>query len=177
MILNAPMYLYVLLSLYNYFRFCFTVLTKTRKDLKRSTTTFNEQKTTWNDLQRSTMSKKRPETTYNKQETAWNNPQRVRHNLQWPEHSYNEQRKDAKRPTARRFSGYFTIWGKRFSSLSCVKRQLPCVFFTGYKIYFFLSRFRVSRERERLYFLAPLYHFQLLRKIVGPSAFAFNGEV
>ena len=36
--------------------------------------------------------------------------------------------------------------------LSCVKRQLSCVFFTGYKIYFFLSGFRVSRERERLLF-------------------------
>ena len=36
--------------------------------------------------------------------------------------------------------------------LSCVKRQLLFVFFTGYKILFFLSEFRVSRERERLFF-------------------------
>ena len=128
------------------------MLTKTRNDLNRPETAYNDQETTWNDLQRPTTSKKRPETTYNEQEriwndlhqeettwndlkrpttskkraettyseqkTTWNDPQRVRHNLQWPEHTYNEQRKDVKRPTARRFSDYFTKWGKRFSSLT-----------------------------------------------------------
>ena len=151
---------------------------------KRPETTYNEQETTWNNLQRArnnlkrpTTSKKQPETTYNEQETTWNNPLRVRHNLQGREHTYNEQRKDAKRPTTSRFSDYFTIWGKRFSSLTffsnniwlqsfehCFtenhvengvstwfKHQLWCVFFTGYKIYLFLSGFRVSRERERLF--------------------------
>ena len=45
----------------------------------------------------------------------------------------------------------------------------------GYNIYFFLSGFRVkninksqdSRERERLFFFAPLYHFHPLRKSFG----------
>ena len=83
------------------------VLTKTRNDLKRPTTskkrpettwndlqwarndlkwpetTCNEQETTWNDLQRPTASKKRPEMTYNEQETTWNDLQRARDNLKW----------------------------------------------------------------------------------------------
>ena len=58
------------------------------------------------------------ETTYYEQETTWNNPKQLRHNLQWPEHTYNEQRKDVKQPTTRKISDYFTIWGKRFSSLT-----------------------------------------------------------
>ena len=154
------------------------VLTKTRKDLKRPTTTYSEQETTWSD------------------------PQRVRHNLQWPENTYIEQRKDTKRPITSRSWGYFTIWGKRFSSLantfstqhlvavsrallheeswwkqsvkhllSCIRRQLSCAFFTGYKIYFFLSGFRVSRERKRLIFLFSLYHFHSL------LSESFNDEV
>ena len=77
-----------------------------------------KRETTWNDLQQARNDLKRPTTTYNYQETTWNNPKRVRHNLQWPEHAYNKQRKDAKRPTTSRFSDYFTIWGKRFSSLA-----------------------------------------------------------
>ena len=50
--------------------------------------------------------------------------------------------------------------------LSWVKHQLSCVFFTGYKIYLFLSGFRVSREREAI-LLAPLFHFHPLRKSFG----------
>ena len=89
----------------------------TWNNLQRPTTTCNEQETTWNYLQRSGTSKRWPGTTYKEQETTWVDPQRVRHNLQWPEYTCNEQRKDAKQPTASRFSGYFTIWGKRFCSL------------------------------------------------------------
>ena len=85
-----------------------------------------KQGTTWNDLQRPTTTKKRPETTHNKQETTWNHPQRVKQNLQWPAHSYNEQRKNSKRPIASRFSGYFTTWGKRFSSLTHFYSTLEC---------------------------------------------------
>ena len=66
------------------FSFCKWVLTKTRNDLKRTTTTYNKQETTYN-------GKKQPEATYNEQETTWNDPQRVRHNLQLPEHTYNKQ--------------------------------------------------------------------------------------
>ena len=132
----------------------------TWNDFKQPITTYNEQETTWNNLQRAKNDLKRPTTTYNKQETAWNDPQRVRHNLQWPEPTYHEQRKDAKWPTTSRFSDYFTIWGKRFSSLTrfppniwlqsfeyCFTENhgqsrasrisiLSCVIFTGYKIYF-----------------------------------------
>ena len=45
-----------------------------RNDLKQPETTYNGQKTTWNDLQRA---RKRPETTYSKQETTWNDLQRA----------------------------------------------------------------------------------------------------
>ena len=47
--------------------------------------------------------------------------------------------------------------------LSCTKHQLSCVFFMGYKIYFFLSEFCVSREGEAI-ILAPLFHFHPLHK-------------
>ena len=87
------------------------VLTKTRNDLKRPETTYN-------DLQRARNNMKWPETTYSKQDTTWNDPQQVRHNLQWPEHTYNKQRKDAKRSTTSRFWDYFTIWDSRFFSLT-----------------------------------------------------------
>ena len=80
--------------------------------------TYNKQEMTWNDLQQPTMSKKWPKMTYNEQETTWNTLKQVRHNLQWPEHTYNEQRKYAKWTTTSRFSDYFTIWGKQFSSLT-----------------------------------------------------------
>ena len=97
----------------------------TWKNLKRPETTYNEQETTWNDLQRARNDLKWPITTCKEQETTWNDlqrarndPQQVRHKLQWLEHAYNEQRKDTKRPTTSRFWDYFTIWDKRFSSLT-----------------------------------------------------------
>ena len=87
--------------------FFFTVLTKTRNDLKRPQTTYNdlqqarndlkrprtiynEQETTWNNLQRPTTSKKRPETTYNEQETIWNDLQRARNNMKWPTRTWKD---------------------------------------------------------------------------------------
>ena len=61
------------------------VLTKTRNDLKRPTTSKIWFETTYNgarnDLKRATTSKKRPETTYNKQEITWNNLKQARNNL------------------------------------------------------------------------------------------------
>ena len=113
--------------------FIIKVLTEKRNDLKRPETTYNNLQRARNDLKRPTTSKKRPETTYNEQEMTWNEPQRVRHNLQWPEHTHNEQRKDAKRPTASRFSDYFTIWGKRFSSLT---RFPPNIWLQSFEHYF-----------------------------------------
>ena len=100
-----------------------SVLTKTRNDLKRPTTSKEQSKTSkkrpetkWNDLQRArndlkrpTTSKKRPETTYNKQETTWNDLQRARNDLKRArndlkpnETTYNEQEpswNELKRPT------------------------------------------------------------------------------
>ena len=146
----------------------------TLNDLKWPTTTWNKQETTWNKIQRSTTSKKWPETTYNEQETTWNNLQWVRHNLQWPEHTYNKQQQASFQVILQygaNGSLLYHIFHPTFDSviqaslhreswwkqnikhlLSCVKCQLSCVFFTGYKIHFFLSGFSVSRERERLFF-------------------------
>ena len=113
------------------------------------------------------------------------------------EHTHNEQRKETKRPTTSRFSNYFTIWDKRFTSLTRFPPNIWLQSFehcfteshgenrgssiychassVNYHVYFlqdtrfifFLSGFCVSRERERLLFLAPPYHFHLLRKSFG----------
>ena len=40
---------------------------------------------------------------------------------------------------------------------------IMCIFFTGYRIYLFLSGFRVSREREPI-LVALVFHFHPLRK-------------
>ena len=104
-----------------------SVLTKTRNDLKRPETTYNEQKTTWNDLQRTRNNLKRPttskkwiETTYNEQETTWNNLKRAWNDMKQPtvskkrhETTYREQettwndlqqaRSNLKRPAKNRF--------------------------------------------------------------------------
>ena len=152
------------------------------------------------------MSKKRPETTYNEQETTWNDLQRARNDLKQPTTSKTQstrtwthlQRAKKRRETTNNkqifrlfynmgqtvlFSYIFFTqhlvaiirallhgesWWKQSVKhlLSWVKHQLSCVFFTGYKIYLFLSGFRVSREREAI-LLAPLFHFHPLRKSFG----------
>ena len=97
----------------------------TWNNLQRPTTSKKWPSTTYNNLQRARNNLKQPTTTYNEQETTWKDLQRVRNDLKWPitsktwmtEHTYNEQRKDTKRPTTSRFSNYFTIWDKRFTSL------------------------------------------------------------
>ena len=89
------------------------VLTKTRNNLKRPTTTYNEQETTWNDLQRhneqettwndlqrarndlkrpetTSMGKKQPETTYNEQETTWNDLKRARNDMKRPTRTWKD---------------------------------------------------------------------------------------
>ena len=150
-------------------RHSWLILTKTRNDLKRHKTTYKRARnnlkrleTTWNDLQHWN-DLQRPEKTYNKQETTWNDLQQLRNNQQRPENTCNEQKKDAKRPTTSRFPDYFTIWGNRFSSLTCFYPNiwlqsfehcftenhgenrapnisiLSCVFITGYKIYGILT--------------------------------------
>ena len=175
-----------------------------RNDLKRPTMSNKRPETTYNDLQRATndlerarnglkqptTSKKRPETTYNelkrptttynKQETTWNDPQRVRHNLQWPEHTYNEQRKDAKRPTTSRFSDYFMIWSKWFSSPT---RFLPNIWLQSFE-HCFMENHGENRASSIYYYASRVnYHVYFLRdkrfifSVYGSSVFVFIGEV
>ena len=62
----------------------FCVLTKTRNDLRRPKTTWNDLQRARNDLKRPGTSKKWLETTYNEQETTWNDLQQARNDLKWP---------------------------------------------------------------------------------------------
>ena len=153
-------------------------------DLKQPTRTYNEQKTTWNDLQRTRNDLKKPTTTYNEQETTWNDPQQVRDNLQWPEPTYNKKKRRRETTNNKQIlrlfydMGQTVLFSNTFSTQhlvaiirallhgeSCWKQRVKHLYiimciFTGYKIYFFLSGFRVktihksqdSRERERLFF-------------------------
>ena len=119
------------------------LFTKSRNDLKQPETTYNEQETTWNGLKRPTASKNRPETTYGEQETTWNDLQRARNNLKRPTTSKTQPtitstylqraKKDVERQTTSRFSDYFTIWGKRFSSLT---RFPPNIWFQSLELCF-----------------------------------------
>ena len=144
------------------------VLTKTRNDLKRHEMTYNKQETTYNDLQRARNNLKRPKTSKTQPTMTWAYLQRAK-----------KRREMTKNKQIFRLlynMGQTVLFPNTFSTqhlvaviralfhgeswreqsvkhlLSCVKRQLSYVFFAGYKIYFFLSGFRVSRERERLLF-------------------------
>ena len=136
--------------------------------MKRPTTSKKQHETTYKDLKRLATNKKRP----------GNDLRITRNNLKQPTTSkiqpimtwtYLQQaKKDAKRQATSRFWDYFTIWGKRFSSLidfpsniwlqsfeHCFTENhghirasnislVSCVFFMGYSVYFFLSGFRVK---------------------------------
>ena len=71
---------------YNKERTTWNNLQGARNDPKRPESTYNEQETTWNDLKRPATGKEQPETIYNEQETIWND-------LKWRrnETTYNEQ--------------------------------------------------------------------------------------
>ena len=115
--------------------------------------------TTWKDLKWARKDLKRPTTTYNK---TWSNPKRERHNLKWPKHTYNVQRKDAKRPTASRFSDYFTIWGKRFSSLT----RFPLDIWLQSFEHFFTKNDGENRASSIYYHASSVnYHVYFLRDI------------
>ena len=135
---------------------------------KRPETTYNNLQPARNDLKWPTMSKKQPETTCNEQDTTYNN-------LNIPTTSNSKQifmlfyNMGQTGLFSNTFSTQHLIaviqaslyresWWKQNIKhlLSCVKCQLSCVFFTGYKIYFFLSGFCVSRERARLFFSSSL---------------------
>ena len=136
--------------------------------MKRPTATYNEQETTWNDLKQARNDLKRPTTSKAQPAMTWtylqqakkrrettNNKQifRLFYNMGQTILLYN------------RFSTQHLVavigallhgesWWKQSVKhlLSCVKRQLSCVFFMRYKIYFFLSGFHVSRKKEKLLF-------------------------
>ena len=121
----------------------------------------NKQETTWNNLQRARNYLKRP-TTRKKQPTmTWTYLQRAKERC---EITKNKQifRLFYNMGQTVLFSNTFCtehvvavirvlLHGESWWKQS-VKRQLSCVFFTGYKIYFFLSGFCVSRETEKLLF-------------------------
>ena len=187
--------------------------------LKRETT-WNDLKRfemTYSDPQRAKNNLKRPTTTYNEQGTTEDNLQRARNNLKRPTTSKTQptmtwtylQRAKKKRETTNDrqifrllynmgqmilFSNTLSTqhlvtvfrallcrgsWWKQSvkNLLSCIKRQLSCAFFTGYKISFFLSGFHLSTERETLLFLAPLYHFHPLRKFFGLQRLHLSGSL
>ena len=69
------------------------VLIKTRNDLERPETTYNEQEAIRNDLQQPENTYNEQETTYNEQEMTWNDPQGAKDNLKRHKLTYNEVKK------------------------------------------------------------------------------------
>ena len=143
-------------------------LTKTRNDLKQPITTYNKQEVAWNDLLWARNDLKWPTTSKTQPTMTWTY-------LQWAKKRWKTTNN---KQIFRLFYsvGQTVLFSNKLSTqylvaviqallhreswwkqsikhlLSCVKHQLSCVCFTGYKIYFFLPGFRVSRERERLLF-------------------------
>ena len=113
------------------------VLTKTRYNLKRS-------ETTWNDLQRPTTSKKRPETTHNEKNTTYNDP-----NL--PTTSKKKMRKDQQQADFEIILQYGAIgsllWHVFSTPFGCNHSNIA------------LLRIIVKMERQTF----PHYHMYLLR--------------
>ena len=143
-------------------------LRRARNNLKRPTTTYNEQERTWNDLQRARNDLKRPTINKTQPTVTWTHLQQAKKRLETTNNkqifrlfyimgqtvlfsnTFSTQHLIA---VIRAFLHGGTWWKQSIKHLlSCVKCQLSRVSFTGYVIYFFLSGFRVSRERERLLF-------------------------
>ena len=135
---------------------------------KRPWTTYNEQETTWNDLPGARNDLERLKTSKEQPTMTWSYLQRTKKRHETTNNKQIFRLFYIKGQTVL-FSNTFSTehlvavigallhgesWWKQIVKhlLSCVKHQLSCVFFTGYKIDFFLSGFRTSRERERLLF-------------------------
>ena len=123
------------------------VVIKTRNDLRRPTTIWNDLQRTRNDLQRARYNLKRPITSNAQPTTIWTYQQRAK------------KKRNAKPRTKSRFRDYFTVLANRFSFLTCFPPNiwlqsfehcfmenhgenrapniciLSCAFITGYKIY------------------------------------------
>ena len=105
------------------------VLTKTRNDLKRTTTT-------WNELQRARNNLKRPSATWHEIEQTRNDLKRPTTFRKWPQKTqptttwaYQQRaKKDARRPTTGRF--WRTTRGNRFS---CLIRFLPNIWLQSFE--------------------------------------------
>ena len=70
------------------------LLTKTRNDLKRPERIYNEQETTWNNLQRAKNDLKRPKTSKKRPETAHNEWDTTYNDLNIPTTSKEKTRND-----------------------------------------------------------------------------------
>ena len=130
--------------------------------------TYNKQEMTWNDLQRARNDLKLPTTSKARSTMTWAHLQRAKKRRETINNKHIFRLCYNVEQTLPFSYIFFTqqlvavirallheeSWWKQSVKhlLSWVKCQLSCVFFTGYKIYFFLSGFRVSRERERLLF-------------------------
>ena len=120
------------------------VLPKTRNDLKRPETTFNEQETTWKDLQPARNDLKRPTTS------------KIHPTITW---TYLQRAKERRETT--RFSEYFTIWGKRFSSLTCFP---PNIWLQSFEHCFMENRGE-NRASSIYHASSVSYHVYFLRDI------------
>ena len=156
-------------------------LQQARNDLKQPTTTYTQQETTWNNLQRARNDLKPPKTSKAQPTMTWTYLQRAKKRS---EMNNNKQilRLFYNMGETVLFSNTFSTqhlvaviqallhgesWWKPSVKhlLSSVKPQLSCVFFTRWKIYFFLSGFCVTtstRYANRSVFRVCIYRRSLM---------------
>ena len=172
------------------------VLTKTRNNLKRP-------EMTWNDLQRARNDLERPTMTYNVQETTWSKTSKTQPSMTW---SYLQRTKRCETTNNKQLFRLFYNMGQKvlfsntFSTqhlvavirallygeswwkqsvkhlLSCVKRQLSCVFLRDIRFIFFCLGF-MSAGKGRGYYFSSSLPLPSASQIVRSSAFAFIRDV
>ena len=127
-------------------------------DLKWPEMTYNNLKQARNDLKQNT-------TIYNQQEMTWNDLQWARNNLKQPAMSKTQPTMTwtyLQQATASKFSGYFTIWGKRFSSLPHFP---PNIWLQSFK-HHFTENHRENRTSSIYYHVSSVnYHVYFLQDI------------
>ena len=168
------------------------VLTKTRNDLKRPTTSKKQPETAYNDLQPASNDLKQS-TTSNKQRTmTWTYLQQAKKRRQTTNNKqilrlfYNMEQTVL---FSNKFSTQHLVaviqallhresWWKQSVKhlLSCVKRQLSCFFLRDIRFIFFCLGF-VSAGEGRSYYFSSSLLLPPASQIVGSSAFAFIREV
>ena len=144
---------------YNKLQWARNNLQRVTNDLKWPTMSKTQPSMTWTYLQRA---KKRCETTNNKQifRLFYNMGQTILFS-----NTFSTQHLVA----VIRVLLHRESWWKQSIKhlLSWVKRQLSCVFFTGYKIYFFSVWVSCQQGKGDAIILTPLFHFPLLCKSFG----------